>query len=108
MVIRKPDGTVKAVDDGYVLQSGESTTVPINLMDGGSDAEAALDEAHRQYRADIGERWRSNRWQSESSKGQPAERKAQPATSQPANPEAALAEAYAQYEADVQQRWRWR
>jgi hypothetical protein len=129
--VRGCDGATREVDDEYILRDGESIVVPLMLMDAkgismkrmitdghGNPAgqrpgfliadndERALDEAHRQYRADIERRWQSNRWQSHPSKGQLPEHKAQPTASPLAKPEAALAQAYAQYEADVQQRWR--
>jgi hypothetical protein len=125
MRIRRRDGSTVEVDDAYVLRDGEAFVIPLNMLDSkrrvsmihdsrgqpaGSrpgyllrddgPAERELEEARRQYKADISERWRSNRWQDVPAKPQP------PPPPSSGNREADLAAAHQQYRADLEQRWR--
>ena len=121
--IKGRDGVMREVDDDYIIQDGESFTVPLMMMDamrglihdgnGGPagqrpgflvrDNEAddqAVEAAYREYAADISQRWQSGRWQGQPSKPAP------PAPPTFENPEAARAAAYAAYSRDIQERWR--
>jgi hypothetical protein len=121
MKIRKRDGTVAEVSDGYILTDGETLVVGAMFMDsrsmihdgnGGpvgqrpgylvSDSkadEAVRTTAYRMYDDAISQRWRGDRWQSPS----------KPAPSAPQSfgtGNAAVAAAHAQYRADLEARWR--
>ena len=106
MRIRKRDGTVFEAPDDYILQDGESFTVPMHMMDSArrmvhSDvAQAVLETAHREYRDAIEQRWQSDRWQSK-----PTER-AQPVRQTFDSPQAAVEAAHQQYRHDIENRWR--
>ena len=119
--IKRRNGSLVEVDDGYILAHGEAYIVPLNLMDSRSmitdsrgmpagsrpgflfaDNEAddqAREDAYREYAATVSERWRQG----------PGQRSS-PARSEPPqtfdNPEAARAAAYAEYNRTIQERWR--
>jgi hypothetical protein len=118
--IKGRDGVMRAVDDAYVIQDGESCTVSLMMMDSRSmihdgnggpvgqrpgflvrDNEAddqAREAAYREYAATVSERWRQPQ-------GQRLNR-TQPEPQTFANPEAARAAAYAEYNRTIQERWR--
>jgi hypothetical protein len=120
--IRRRDGTEAVVDDSYVIQDGESFSIPISMMDsmrgmihdgnGGpvgqrpgflvrdnAAEDQAVEAAYREYAATVSERWRQG----------PGQRSS-PARSEPPqtfdNPEAARAAAYAEYDRTICERWR--
>ena len=123
MKMRQRDGTMREVDDAYILRDGEAFVVEMRFMDskgwtivhdgrgnpagqrpgflysdGNERAEQALADAYRAYDATLGERWRQGPGQRSSQ----AESKPQTFES----PEAALATAYAQYDRAISERWR--
>ena len=124
MRIRKRDGVMAEVGDGYVLQDGEALVVEMRMMDSAnrtlihdgngnvagrrpgylvSDddvAHAVLATVHQMYRDDIEQRWRSDRWQS--GPAQPAP----PAPPRFGTGDAAVAAAHEQYRRDISERWR--
>src|SRR6187399_2443397 len=85
MRIKRRDGTMAEVRDGYVLQDGESFTRPLMMMDSRSTitdgrghpagtrpgflfadddvADAVKATNYQNYRDGIGQRWKSGRWQ---------------------------------------------
>jgi hypothetical protein len=118
MRIRKRDGTTIEAPGDYILADGEMLTVPLTMTDarrpmvhdghGGragerpgflfnDNDERALDEVHRQYREDISQRWKSDRWRSPT-----------PTTPTPPSQPMSREAAYEQYNHDIQNRWRQR
>jgi len=119
--IKGRDGVMREVDDDYIIQDGESFTIPLTMMDsrsiihdgtgrpagqrpgflfGDGNDQAELDAAHAQYRHDLEARWQSGRWQSGPSKPAPSAAPTHP------NPEAGRDAAYLQYRRDIEERWR--
>jgi hypothetical protein len=126
MKIRQRDGTMREVDDGYIMKDGEALLVPLNFMDARRSmihdghgnpagqrpgflfadderAAQAVADAYRTYDDAISRRWQSDRWQDEPSK--PAPTASQVFHSQDAA-EAAREAAYRQYDHDLSNRWR--
>jgi len=123
MKIKRKDGTIAEVDDGYILRDGETLSVGLMLMDArrgmvhdghgnvagmrpgflfydNEQDDLAREDAYRQYATDISERWRGRQKAGNGSNQTPPE----PQTF--ANPEAARAAAYAEYNRTIQERWR--
>ena len=120
--IRRRDGTMAEVDDGYIIADGESFTIPLAMMDArrgmihdgrGNPAgqrpgflvrdnaaeEQAVEAAYREYAQSIAERWRQG----------PGQRSILARSEPPQtfdNPEAARAAAYAEYNRTICERWR--
>lgn len=113
--IRRRDGTEAVVDDAYVIQDGESFSIPLTMMDsrpsmvcdsrgmpagqrpgflfGGDEAiEQARADAYREYNDAICGRWRG-----------PQEKPSEPSRHADA---ASVANAYRQYEQELCERWR--
>ena len=120
MRIKRRDGTMAEVGDGYVLQDGESFTRPLMMMDSRSMitdgrghvagsrpgflfadddvADAVRETNYQNYRDGIGQRWKSDRWQTRT--------KPAPSASPRFSGGDAVAAAHAQYRADIESRWR--
>ena len=120
MKIRKRDGTMREVDDDYVLADGEAIMVPLRswmrwrhdprrqrpsrrarpgFLFATMKRRSGRRDAYREYAGDSGERWRQGPGQRSS-----PTRSAPPQTFD--SPEAAVAAAYAQYNRDISERWR--
>jgi len=125
MKIRQRDGTMREVEDDYILRDGEGFVVPMRFMDarrgmihdgnGGpvgqrpgflinddERAAQAVAAAYREYDEVLFNRWRLGPGQRSSqtrSAAQPAPQRTYD------SPQAALADAYRQYDADISQRW---
>jgi hypothetical protein len=120
MRIRKRDGTVVEESDNYILKDGESMLVPLSMMDSArrmvrdsrgnvagcrpgflfADGDQGVEDAHREYRDAIEQRWQSDRWQSKPTERAPV----RPQTFD--SPQAAVDAAHAQYRHDIENRWR--
>ena len=126
MKIRQRDGTMREVEDDYILRDGEGFVVPIMLMDarrgmihdgnGGpvgqrpgflinddERAAQAVAAAYAEYDEVLSNRWRLGPGQRSSQAG-PQAFGAEPQRSF-ANPRDAVADAYRQYDADISTRW---
>jgi hypothetical protein len=119
MKIRKANGRIIDVPDGYVLEDGDVLSIPLEMMDSMrrstmvrdsrgvvagsrpgflfSDGDAAVEAAHEQYRRDLENRWRSDRF----GPAKPA-----PAAPSSLTGDAGVAESYAVYNRDIQNRWK--
>ena len=121
MRIKRRDGTMAEVADGYILAHGEAMVVGLMMMDSGRTmitdgrghvagsrpgflyadndvAHAVRMTAYQMYADAVSNRWRGDRWQSGPSKA------AAPTTF--ATGDAAVAASYEQYRHDISNRWK--
>lgn len=121
--VRGRNGSIREVDDHYILQDGEAMLVEMPFMDamgrtvihdglgnpagqrpgflysdGNDQAEQARVDAYREYDKAIQQRWCEPQ-------RQPSKQTA-PEQQTFVSPEAALAAAYAEYDRTIQERWR--